>query len=170
MRLISRDDGMWEIQRVRELEFLMLSKLEQAADPSGSDAARDRLFPSPLGRPAMDDREDEMVADWQDLVQPDLEAQFKTSLGVVVEDLQGLRGRKRNGEMEYRLEVPKKHANDWCSALNQARIVLHERYELPDEDEDFDLGGGHERWLALVQSEVYGNIIEFLVRRVLWLK
>ena len=53
MRLISKDDGTWEMQRIRELEFLMLSKLEEACDPDGSQAAIDRLFPSPLGRPAV---------------------------------------------------------------------------------------------------------------------
>ena len=51
MRLISNDDGTWEIQRMREMEFLMLSRLEQAADTSESPGARERLFPTPLARP-----------------------------------------------------------------------------------------------------------------------
>ena len=170
MRLISKDDGTWEMQRIRELEFLMLGKLEEAADPGRSSAANDRLYPSPLARPAMDDAEDEMVSDWEDLVHPDLEAQFKSSIKVVLSDMREVTSRKRGGEMEYRLVVPKKHADDWCSALNQARIVLHELYQLPDDEGDIDVDGGHEQWLAMLQSEVYGAIMEFLVRRVLWLK
>jgi hypothetical protein len=158
------------MQRIRELEFLMLNKLVGAADPNGSAAARGRLFPSPLGRPAMDDAEDEMVGDWENLVLPDLELQFRSSLDVVLADLHDITGRKRSGEMEYRLVVPKKHADDWCSVLNQARLVLHERFDLPDEDGGLDLDGGHEQWLAILQSEIYGGIMEFLVRRVLWLK
>lgn len=170
MRLISRDDGMWEMQRIGELEFLMLNKLDQATDPTGSDAAAERLFPSPLARPPMDDGEDEMIADWESLVRPDLEAQFKSSLAVVLADLREIKGRKRRQQIEYQLVVPKKHADDWCSALNQARLVLHDRFQLPDEDDDFDLEGGHERWLAIIQSEIYGMIMEFLVRQILWLK
>lgn len=170
MRMISKDDGTWEMQRIRELEFLMLSKLEDACDPEGSQAAIDRLFPSPLGRPAVDDGEDELIADWESLVHPDLRSQFKSSLGVVLTDMRQITGRKRSGEIEYRLVVPKKHADDWCSALNQARLVLHERYKLPDDEHDLDLEGGHEQWLAILQSEIYGSILEFLVTRVLWLK
>jgi hypothetical protein len=170
MRLISKDDGTWEIQRIREMEFLMLSKLEEATDPDGCSGAGKRLYPSPLGRPAMDDGEDEIVTDWEGLVHPDLESQFKSSVGVVLADMQEIKARKRNGEMEYHLIVPKKHADDWCSALNQARLVLHERFGLPDEEDVFDPEGGHEQWLAMVQSEIYGAIMEFLVRRILWLK
>ena len=87
-------------------------------------------------------------------MQPDLETQFKGAIGTVLADMQQMKARKRSGEMEYRLTVPKKHADDWCSALNQARLVLHERYDLPDEDEDFDAEGGHEQWLAMLQSEI----------------
>ena len=170
MRMISKDDGPWEMQRIRELEFLMLSKLEDATDPNGSKAALDRLFPSPLGRPAVDDKEDELVADWESLVQPDLRSQFKSSLEVVLADMRNMTGRKRSGEMEYRLVVPKKHADDWCSALNQARLVLHERHKLPDDEDEIDMEGGHEQWLAILQSEIYGSIMEFLVTRILWLK
>jgi len=161
---------MWEIQRFHELEFLMLTKLVAATDPSGSAAAAARLFPLPLGRPAIDELEDEIVADWESLTRPDLESLFRSAVDVVRADLLKIAGRKRSGEMEYQLVVPKKHADDWCSTLNQARIVLHERYQLPDEDEDFELDGGHERWLAIIQSEIYGAIMEFLVRQILWLK
>ncbi|MGI9240020.1 MAG: DUF2017 family protein [Verrucomicrobiales bacterium] len=170
MRLISKDDGTWEMQRIRELEFLMLSKLEDACDPDGSKAALDRLFPSPLGRPSVDDKEDELVADWEDLVHPDLLSQFKSSIGVVVADMRNITSRKRSGEMEYRLIVPKKHADDWCSTLNQARLILHEHHKLPEEEFELDMEGGHEQWLAILQSEIYGSIMEFLVTRILWLK
>jgi hypothetical protein len=170
MEMISRDDGTWEMSRVQEIEFLMLGKLVEALDPSGSEAALRRLYPSPLPRPAMDDEEDEFVADWATLVRPDLEVQFRSAVEVVQGDLAGMKGVKRNGQILYHLTVPKKHADDWCSALNQARLVLHERFDLPDEDEPLDESSGHEQWLAMVQSEIYGNIMEFLVRKVLWLK
>ena len=172
MRLISRDDGTWEMQRIGEMEFLMLGKLGDAANPGDSAEAWGRLFQSPLGRSAVDEAEDEIVGDWESLIHPDLETQFKTSLDVVAADMRETKGRKRNGEMEYRLIVPKKHADDWCSALNQARLVLHERFNFPEDEDAFEAeeGQGHEQWLAMVQSEVYGQIMEFLVLRVLWLK
>lgn len=170
MRLRSNDDGTWEIQRLRELEFLMLGKLEGAVDTSDLPEAHDRLYQSPLGRVPVDEAEDEMVEDWEGLVHPDLRDQFRSALEVVLADMDGFKGRKRQGEMEYSLVVPKKHADDWVSALNQARLVLHERHDLPDEDGVLDGEGGAEQWMALLQSEVYGTIIEFLVRHVLWLK
>ena len=158
------------MQRIREIEYLMLSKLPEATDTSGSKEAHERLFPSPLGRPAIDDAEDEIIEDWESLIHPDLRDQFKTSLDVVLTDMSEIKGRKRDGEMEYRLTVPKKHADDWCSALNQARLVLHEKFGLPDEESELDIEGGHGQWMAMVQSEIYGNIMEFLVRNVLWLR
>ena len=170
MRIISNDDGTWEMRRISEIEFRMLSKIGEAADPEGSDDAMQRLYPSPLGRPAMDDDEDEFIGDWEGLVRPDLERQFKTAIEVVHDDMRTIKSRKRGGEIEYRLVVPKKHADDWCSALNQARLVLHERFSLPDEEEDFEMDGSPEQWLAMIQSEIYGAIIEFLVRSILWLK
>ncbi|MFT4550796.1 MAG: hypothetical protein ACI9UA_002760 [Pseudoalteromonas tetraodonis] len=176
MKLISNDDGTWEIQRMGEMEFHMLGKLGEATEAGDSKSAQDRLFPSLLGRPAIDEGEDEMIEDWESLVHPDLKSMFKKSIDVVLADLVEIRELDRDGESEYSLVVRKKHADDWCSALNQARLVLHERHKLPDErgvldDDDEDGGGiGPDQWLALLQCEVYGVIMEFLVRQVLWLK
>ena len=170
MQLISNDDGTWEMLEVRELELLMLSKIAESADPGDSQAAFERLYPSPLGRPSIDESEDEIMDDWESLIHPDLKEQFNSAIGVVQADLAEMKSKKRGGEMEYSLKVPKKHADDWCSALNQARLVLHEKYKLPDEDEELEDENGHGQWMALVQSEIYGGVIEFLVQEILWLK
>ena len=129
MQLFSNDDGTWQIQDMGEIEFLMLSKLKEAVDPGDSQAAKDRLYPSPLGRPAMADDEDEIIEDWESLIHPDLESQFKKSVDVVLADLDRIERERVDGEVEYFLVVPKKHADDWVSALNQARLILHEKHK-----------------------------------------
>lgn len=185
MQLFSKDDGTWQIEHIRDLELLMLNRLEEATDRGESESVKKRFFPSPLGRPAIDDEEDEIIDDWESLVHPDLDSQFKKSVKVVLDDLKSI---KEERDQEYSLVVSKKHADDWVSALNQARLILHERFKLPDEEEtlaaieetdddveeeeeeDDDDGISPDQWLAMVQSDVYGGIMEFLIRDVLWLK
>jgi len=170
MRFVSNDDGTWEMEGIREFEFLMLQKLPETTDPTGSEAAAKRLFPTPLGRPPVDDAEDEMVGDWEELVRPDLENQFQSSTKVVVADLAKAKESKVDGESVYRLIVPKKHADDWCSTLNRARLVLHEEFDLPDEDGELDDDCSAGQWLAMMQTDLYGQLMEQIVRRILWLK
>lgn len=178
MELSTNDDGTWTLDWLNELEHLMLRRVPEAADPTGNPEAERRIFPdSPLGMPALRDEDEEMVADWKEFVEPELRVQFRKALDVVRADLARIEKRTRRSVRFHRLVVPKAHADHWCSALNQARLVLHERFGLPDgdgeiEDEKEEEGGEHGegQWLAMLQSEIYGGIMEFLVTRVLWLK
>ncbi len=162
---------------LNELERLMLQRIPDAADPTGSPEAERRLFPeSPLGMPALRDEDEGVVADWKEFVEPELRVQFRKSMDVVREDLGRIEKRTRKSLHFHALTVPKAHADHWCSALNQARIVLHERFGLPDPEEDMreseegDEESREGQWLAMLQSEIYGGIMEFLVTRVLWIK
>ena len=49
MELIKNDDSTWTLNKVSELEHLMLSRLPDSADPTGCEEASDRLYPSPIG-------------------------------------------------------------------------------------------------------------------------
>jgi len=179
MELIANDDGTWSLDWMNELERLMLLRIPEAADPTGNPKAERRLFPeSPLGMPALRDEDEGMVADWKEFVEPELRTQFRKAVTVVRDDLGKLEKRTRKSIRFHSLRVPKAHADHWCSALNQARLVLHERFGLPDE-EDEEAAGAEEgdaaerregHWLAMLQSEIYGGILEFLVTRVLWLR
>jgi hypothetical protein len=177
MELTTNDDGTWSMDWLNELERLMLQRIPEAADPTGNPGAERRLFPeSPLGMPALRDEDEGVVADWKEFVEPELRMQFRKALDVVREDLGRIEKRTRKSLRFHSLTIPKSHADHWCSALNQARIVLHERFGLPDfeeaipEPEGKDDAGREGQWLAMLQSEIYGGIMEFLVTRVLWLK
>jgi hypothetical protein len=40
---------------------------------------------------------------------------------------------------------------------------------LPDEDGDMDMSPNPEKWMATLQSEIYGMLMEFLIKKVLWI-
>lgn len=175
MELAVHNNGTWSLRKLHALEKLLIERIIESADASACPEAMGRLYPYLLGRPPLDDEEEKQNEEWREYVQPDLRDQFNSNLNVVSEDLKMMRQTRRKDGDQYALTVPKKHADQWCGALNQARLVLHERFRLPDpdnpssEDEsDFDDTEG--KWMAMLQSEIYGHIMEFLVTRVLWMK
>lgn len=172
MELLNHDDGTWSLRKITELEHLMLNRIVDAADPSDCDAAARRLHPSPIA-PGASVAPDELAsaeADWEEYIEPDLRAAFRGSLDVVGSDVATATQSTKGGNVLYEIEVPKAHAEDWCSALNQARLVIHCRYDLPDEDGEMGRDSDPETWMAMLQSEIYGIVMEFLVTSVLWLK
>ncbi len=180
MELAVHNDGTWSLNKLHELEKMMLERIAETANPKGSDAAKERLYPSPLSNPPLEDNDEQLTEDWSEFVQPELAAQFESARDVVARDVAKMRKKRSKGMVHFNLTVPKAHADQWCSALNQARLVLHERHNLPDEEaadwpgEDTtpssELPDSEGKWMALLQSEIYGVIMEFLVTRVLWLK
>ena len=177
MELAIHNDGTWSLGKLHALERLLLERVIDAANPKDCSTAQERLFPHILGHPPVTDEEEKQDEEWKEYVQPDLQQHFNSALDVVAADLKTItKKRSKHGDL-FSLTVPKKHADQWCSALNQARLVLHERFKLPDgespdrflesEDEEPDAEG---KWMAMLQSEIYSHIMEFLVTRVLWLK
>lgn len=150
----------------------MLTRLPDAADPSDCQEAQHRLFPSPIAPTAdlPDAEETEAREEWREYIEPDLREQFGDALKVVGDDLGGAKMAEEDGATFYEINVPKAHADHWCSALNQARLVLHYRFDLPDEDGDMDSDPDAEKWMAMLQSEIYGILMEFLVKSVLSLE
>ncbi len=169
MELIPHSDGTWSMERVTELEHLMLARLPEAADPTGCVGAEHRLYPSPVAPTAeLPPREEDAIErDWREFIEPDLRVAFAAAVETVVADVGAAHGSKVGGAVYYQIDVPAEHADAWCSALNQARLVLHHRHRLPDEDGDMDSDLDAERWMAMLQSEIYSIIMEFLVRKVL---
>ena len=95
--------------------------------------------------------------------------QFGDALKIVRDDLGSANVVDEDGGSSfYEINVPRAHADHWCSALNQARLVLHHRHDLPDEDGEMDHDPDAEKWMAMLQSEIYGILMEFLVTSVLW--
>ena len=172
MELINHNDGTWSLRKVSELEHLMLSRLPEAADPTDCEAAQHRLYPSPIAPTADVDESDATIAtdEWREYIEPDLRSSFRDALKIVADDLGGASKRNVKGATFYQINVPKAHADHWCNALNQARLVIHHRHRLPTEDGEMDDDPDAEKWMAMLQSEIYSIIMEFLVTRVLWLK
>lgn len=172
MELVANMDGTWSMQKLHDMERLLLEKIREAADYSDSPKARARIFPTPVrDEGAVDEDEESIRGDWDELVQPELASLFQEALEVVEEDLKKMR-KSRSGKKgeSYEVSVPKAHANQWCQALNQARLVLHEKHALPEQNEMMEGEVPEGKWMAMLQSEIYGVIMEFLVTRVLWIK
>ncbi len=172
MELISHNDGSWSLRKVSELEYLMLSRIQESADPAGCNEACSRLYPSPVTATADLDQQDtwSIEADWREYTEPDLRKGFGKAIQTVAADIESAAIERVSGVDFYEINVPKIHAEYWCSALNQARLVSHYRHDLPAEPGEISKAPGSEEWMAMLQSEIYGVIMEFLVTRVLWIK
>ena len=107
--------------------------------------------------------------DWSEYVIPDLEQSFGTALDVLTKDIENVDSEaEEDGKMSYRISVRSEHADQWYSALNQARLVLAARYNLPITDaKSVEPEPIDERWIALAQSDFYAFIQSFLLETVM---
>lgn len=138
-------------------QLRMLQQVALHADPSGSPAASERLYQSPVKQP-QNVIDEELVDDWQEFVMPDLRHEFTRQLDCVANDLSQAQPEStpsqphdnsphddslREGEdadedaattpaATYELIIPFDHIESWYGALNQARLVMQERYEFPE--------------------------------------
>jgi hypothetical protein len=180
MRLsVQKEKGIWRISDLDETHVNLIRQAAEDASISDSPEARARLFPSPV--PKKDQlREGEFLEDWSDFVTDDLETQFASDVGIVLADLDTAvpqRSTKETGERRLRLDVPIEHATPWFSALNQARLMLDQKFKLhPEGDGDFEpvlkeeQGSGldmHERLEVYMRYEFYAALQEWLVRHVM---
>ena len=106
----------------------LLRRVPGSANPTGSDAAKRRIFSSPTEDP----EEKEFTHDWQEYIEPELARLFQTALEVVGGDLKKLRVDAISGEGS--LTIANEHLEAWIHSLNQARLVLTERNKLQEED------------------------------------
>lgn len=150
-RIISKGLVLSEIPAA---QLRMLKQVALHADPSGSPAASERLYQSPVKQP-QNVTDEELVDDWQEFVMPDLRQEFTRQLDCVANDLSQaqpestpsplhddlLREDEDESEDEdaatspaatYELIIPFDHIESWYGALNQARLVMQERYEFPE--------------------------------------
>jgi hypothetical protein len=164
MQLQVLKNGAWEMAEMREMELHLLSSIAVAADVSGHEKARRRLFPS---RATSD--EEEGGEDWKEFVVPELERAFKDAIEIVNGDLAAVERSVKEGEEIFCVKVPVDHTEQWYSALNQARLALGEKYDLPVSEEEFlaESAVFDDRWLAGAQSHLYAVIQTFLLETVM---
>ena len=177
MRLIvQKEKGIWRISDLDEVHIHLIRQAAEDASIGDSPEGRARLFPRPVS-PKDELREGEFLEDWNEFVTEDLETQFASDVGVVLADLDNAvpqRSTKENTERRLRIDVPLEHASAWFSTLNQARLILDQKYKLhPDGDGDFepvlreeDDGhiDMHERLEVFMRYEFYAQMQEWLVR------
>jgi hypothetical protein len=108
----------------------LLRQITSSADPTGSEAAQDRLFSPPIA----DLEEHQFQEDWQEYVEPELAKLFQSALQKIDADLGTLRVNAANGDAT--LTIPSEHLEAWIHGLNQARLVLTERHRLQEDDLD----------------------------------
>ena len=138
----------------------LLRQIPASADPTGSDAATQRLYPSPTGG-----REPEADADWCEYVEPGLRELFMDAVTVVREDLKGFPAKKR--ATQHTLQLPVKHLEAWIHALNQARLALAARHDFAERELEHEYPAeGGVRAFALFQIHFYGLLQEFFLRQL----
>jgi hypothetical protein len=158
-----------EISRLNETTFLigridpvlaeLMRRIVPSADPGDNERARERIFSAPTE----DANEERFFEDWQELVQPELANLFQSSLDIIEGDLKKMHSNAATGEAT--LSMPSDHLEAWIHGLNQARLVLTERFQLHEEDMDSDPPPSSDpRSFLLLQLHMYAYLQELFLR------
>ncbi len=138
----------------------LLRRIPASADPTGSDEATARLFPT-----LTEGREPGADADWREFVEPGLRELFMDAVSVVREDLKNFPAKAKGASGTLR--VPVKHLEAWIHALNQARLALAARHDFAEGELEREIPTeGNERAFALFQIHFYGLLQEFFLRQL----
>jgi hypothetical protein len=184
----------WILDSLFPGEWEWVSELPKVAAGEGfRPESLERLRPSPLAPDELADEGTlEQMEDWDELIRPELEAQFSEARSLVEADLSrcevmpgpdeeidDLRDQMEESGFLFdlpalrRLAVPIEHTEAWCSTLNQARLLLHEEYGLADSEERAlvkMLGPeavGPERLLLMARYELYSVVQSILVENLM---
>ncbi len=112
-------------------QLQMLRHLPLHADASGNPLAERRLFPGLIAKPDTSD-DFEANRDWAEMVGSELRKRFSSDMDTVTSDVEKA---YESGEEQWDFIIRFDHVPAWFSALNQARLVMHERYQFPDSDD-----------------------------------
>ncbi len=160
MKIQRLDEKTIALEEIDGLIAELLRQIPANADPTGSDAATERLFPS-----LTEGREPEADADWREYVEPGLRELFLDAVSVVREDLKDFPSKPGAGARE--LQLPVKHLDAWIHALNQARLALAARHEFTEHELEREIPTeGGARAFALFQIHFYGLLQEFFLRQL----
>ena len=157
---INRDG---ETLRISDLDPFLAELLRQipiSTNPEGTPDAEARLFSRPSA-------EKELCAEWKNYVEPELHRLFRSATQTVAADLAQLNGNEKSLRNRT-LRIPFEHADAWLNALNQARLVIAEKYKFSDEElNDHERSPiGSRRDLGLFQVNFYGFLQEFILREM----
>lgn len=179
----------WALDSLSPSEWHLVAELPAtAAGEPFSEKTRARLYPSHLSPDSLADEDTlESIDDWQQFVQPDIESVFEEARDVVREDLDKVEivsmeeyftpeqfAEIKDQLPEFRrVQVPRKNTEAWYSALNQARLLLNEEYDLASSEERMMLRHENaenvdsDRLLIFAQYELYSAVQGMLVENVM---
>ena len=149
--------------RISDLDPFLAELLRQipiSTNPEGAPEAKARLFTQPSA-------EKELCAEWKSYVEPELQRLFRSATQTVAADLKQINGNEKSlGNRS--LKIPLEHADAWLNTLNQARLVIAEKYKFSDSElNDHDRSPiGSRRDLGLFQVNFYGFLQEFILREM----
>jgi hypothetical protein len=141
-----------QITGVHPLLAACLHELPEILGLRDQPAAARRLSPPPTA-------DEKINADWQSLIAPELRHLFVSAGETVTRDLTGLQpDPDRTGA--WQVTFPLEHLNAWMSALNQARLILGELFQITERDmhpAEFD--PVDPRHVAMLKIEVLGELL-----------
>ena len=177
---LNSESHTWDLN---EMEEVHLTILKQAVDDIAygqTEDGRRRLFPHPLGEEESF-LEEEFLEDWREFVSDELEERFGADVKLFLDDL--AKAQSEEVELEdgekiqlFHLSLPMDHGPSWFSTLNQARLMMDQKWKFHNENDQFvpfltpavlgDLNP-QERFAAYLRYDVYCMIQEWLVKNVL---
>jgi len=117
---------------------------------------RGRIFPTPTDDAGINE-------DWSAYVGPELRHLFVSAGETVTRDLASLQP-DSTAPAGQRLTIPVAHRDAWFSAINEARLILGERFGVTEKDMDRgDLDPDVPKDVALAQIHVLAWLLELLV-------
>jgi Domain of unknown function (DUF2017) len=178
----------WVMDALNPAEWHFLQVLpDTAAGKSGPSRLRERLTPSPLSDDSLAGEDTlELSEDWKELIIPELEEGFREARAVVQRDLDQVEVLSLSEWMEdleedstpdlplemRRVRVPLEHTEAWYSALNEARLLLHEEHGIAGMSDRLETTARDEPLpddllLLLAQYELYSVVQSILVENVM---
>jgi len=157
---ISRKGEALQISDLDPFLAELFRQIPASTNSEGAPEAESRLFSRPSA-------EKEICAEWKSYVEPELRRLFRSSTETVAEDLAQLNGNEKSLRNRT-LTIPFEHADACLNTLNQARLVIAEKYKFSDEElNDHDRSPlGSRRDLSLFQVNFYGFLQEFILREM----
>lgn len=134
-----------------------LQSVPEIIDQRDAPGVRDRLFPNLTPSDTAANR------DWQNLMTPELHHLFASAGETMSRDLNSVAAEPQPKHL-FRVAFAEEHLAAWMCALNQARLVLGELFEVTENDMiQADLDMEQPKDLALFRIHVLGYLLQLLV-------
>ena len=157
LRVQPVDEKHLRISGINPIVLDCLHAVPEILEQRDSPAVRARLFPNPTPS------DEKANADWQRLISHELRHLFASAGETVARDLTALSPNPCGAQLSE-LTFSAEHTKAWMSALNEARLILGERFHVIEEDmnaADFDVRTP--KGLAIFRIHVLGYLLQLFV-------